>query len=76
MTAQVVEEIHRRSREIAAVEGCTAEMTEESYSGTVHFTPELTRAWRPRYGGPSRVPPHWPPGPGTTPGCWPHMCSG
>lgn len=44
VTAQVVEEIHRRSREIAAVEGCTAEMTEESYSGTVHFTPELTRA--------------------------------
>lgn len=44
VTAQVVEEIHRSSREVAIAEGCTAEMTEESYSGTVHFTPELTRA--------------------------------
>lgn len=44
VTAQVVEEIYRRTREISAVEGCSAQMTEESYSGTVHFNPDLTRS--------------------------------
>ncbi|GAB3049978.1 allantoate amidohydrolase [Sediminivirga luteola] len=44
VTAALVEEIHRRARELAAAEGCTMTMTEESYSRTVHFTPDLTRA--------------------------------
>ncbi|GAA1823024.1 allantoate amidohydrolase [Nesterenkonia flava] len=44
VTAQVLEEIHRSMTQIAAVQGCRAHMVEESYSRTVHFTPELTRA--------------------------------
>lgn len=43
ITAAVVEKIHSRSTQIAAAAGCGAAMVEESYSGTVHFSPELTR---------------------------------
>lgn len=43
VTAQIVEGIHQQAQAIAAAEGCRAEMVEESYSGTVHFSPELTR---------------------------------
>ncbi|WP_120004876.1 allantoate amidohydrolase [Nesterenkonia muleiensis] len=43
VTAQIVEEIHHQAQVLAASEGCRATMVEESYSGTVHFTPELTR---------------------------------
>lgn len=43
ITAAVVEGIHGRAKEIAAAAGCQVEMVEESYSGTVHFSPELTR---------------------------------
>lgn len=43
VTAAVVERIHTRAKELAAAIGCSAELVEESYSGTVHFSPELTR---------------------------------
>lgn len=44
VAAGVVEQIYRRSREAAAAEGCTVQLVEESFSGTVHFTPDLGRA--------------------------------
>jgi N-carbamoyl-L-amino-acid hydrolase len=37
VTAAVVESIHRQAKLIAAEEGCTAELKEESLSPTVHF---------------------------------------
>ncbi|MDQ0210529.1 allantoate amidohydrolase [Arthrobacter bambusae] len=43
VTAQLIESIYRAAREIAAGEGCTVSLTEESYSDTVHFDPELSR---------------------------------
>ncbi len=43
VTAQLIESIYRAAREIAASEGCTVSLTEESYSDTVHFDPGLSR---------------------------------
>ncbi|MGO4586244.1 allantoate amidohydrolase [Arthrobacter sp. 2RAF6] len=43
VTAQLIESIYRAAREIAAGEGCTVSLTEESYSDTVHFDPDLSR---------------------------------
>ena len=43
MTAQLVETIHGKAQKIAAFEGCSVSLTEESYSGTVHFDPALQR---------------------------------
>ncbi|MCZ9882997.1 allantoate amidohydrolase [Arthrobacter sp. B2a2-09] len=43
VTAQLIESIYRAAREIAAGEGCTVTLTEESYSDTVHFDPALSR---------------------------------
>ncbi|MCW2724264.1 MAG: Zn-dependent hydrolase [Frankiales bacterium] len=40
-TAALVEDLHARARVIAAEEGCTASLSEESYSGTVHFSSPL-----------------------------------
>lgn len=44
VTAALVERIHGQAQKIAAFEGCAVAMTEESYSGTVHFDAALTRA--------------------------------
>ncbi|MDN6333029.1 MAG: M20/M25/M40 family metallo-hydrolase, partial [Micrococcaceae bacterium] len=43
VTAMLVERIHGQAQKIAAFEGCSVTMTEESYSGTVHFDAPLTR---------------------------------
>lgn len=43
VTAQLIESIYRAAREIAAGEGCTVSLTEESYSDTVHFDSTLSR---------------------------------
>lgn len=43
VTAQLIESIYGAAREIAAREGCTVTLTEESYSDTVHFDPGLSR---------------------------------
>jgi N-carbamoyl-L-amino-acid hydrolase len=44
VTARLVEAIHGRAQRVSAEEGCTVTLTEESYSGTVHFDPGLTRS--------------------------------
>ncbi|MEE1620028.1 allantoate amidohydrolase [Zafaria sp. Z1313] len=44
VTAALVERIHGQAQKIAAFEGCTVALTEESYSGTVHFDPALQRS--------------------------------
>jgi N-carbamoyl-L-amino-acid hydrolase len=43
VTAALVEAIHGKAQKIAAFEGCSVTLTEESYSGTVHFDPALQR---------------------------------
>jgi N-carbamoyl-L-amino-acid hydrolase len=43
VTARLVETIHGKAQKIAAFEGCTLTLTEESYSGTVQFDPALQR---------------------------------
>ena len=43
VTAALVEAIHGQAQKIAAFEGCSVTLTEESYSGTVHFDPALQR---------------------------------
>lgn len=43
VTARLIEAIYAAAQEVAAAEGCTATLTEESYSGTVHFDAELSR---------------------------------
>jgi beta-ureidopropionase / N-carbamoyl-L-amino-acid hydrolase len=42
VTAHLVEGIHGRAQRVAAEEGCTVTLTEESYSNTVHFDAGLT----------------------------------
>lgn len=42
VTAALIEGIHGRAQRLAAEEGCTVTLTEESYSNTVHFDSELT----------------------------------
>ncbi|MFL4478488.1 allantoate amidohydrolase [Paeniglutamicibacter sp. ORCA_105] len=44
VTAMLVEKIHGQAQKIAAFEGCSVALTEESLSGTVNFDPTLTRA--------------------------------
>ena len=44
VTAMLVEKIHGQAQKIAAFEGCSVVLTEESLSGTVNFDPTLTRA--------------------------------
>lgn len=43
VTAQLIESIYGAAQEIAAGEGCTVTLTEESYSDTVHFDAGLSR---------------------------------
>ncbi|NMR31177.1 allantoate amidohydrolase [Crystallibacter degradans] len=43
VTAALVEAIHGKAQKIAAFEGCSVTLTEESYSGTVHFDAALQR---------------------------------
>ncbi|MCA4132910.1 allantoate amidohydrolase [Arthrobacter sp. M4] len=43
VTAALIESIYKAARDIAAGEGCTISLTEESYSGTVHFDPGLSQ---------------------------------
>jgi N-carbamoyl-L-amino-acid hydrolase len=42
-TALLVQKIHGQAQRIAAFEGCTVKLTEESLSGTVSFDASLTR---------------------------------
>ncbi len=44
VTAMLVEKIHGQAQKVAALEGCTVQLTEESYSGTVHFDSALQRS--------------------------------
>ncbi|WP_028281539.1 allantoate amidohydrolase [Arthrobacter sp. H5] len=43
VTSSLVEAIHGQAQKTAAFEGCTVSLTEESFSGTVHFDPALQR---------------------------------
>ncbi|MEO6941553.1 MAG: allantoate amidohydrolase [Terrimesophilobacter sp.] len=43
ITASLVEKIHSDAQSIAATEGCTVDLTEESLSGTVQFDARLAR---------------------------------
>lgn len=43
VTADLVGQIHRFGQEVAAATGCTFQLLEESYSGTVHFEPGLMK---------------------------------
>ncbi len=43
VTARLIESIYGAAQRIAAGEGCSVSLTEESYSDTVHFDPGLTR---------------------------------
>ncbi|MBT2512576.1 allantoate amidohydrolase [Arthrobacter sp. ISL-30] len=43
VTARLIEAIYAAAREIATREGCSVSLTEESYSDTVHFDPDLSR---------------------------------
>jgi N-carbamoyl-L-amino-acid hydrolase len=43
VTAQLIESIYGAAQEVAAGEGCTVSLTEESYSDTVHFDPGLSQ---------------------------------
>ena len=43
VTARLIESIYGAAQRIAAGEGCSVTLTEESYSDTVHFDPGLTR---------------------------------
>ncbi len=42
VTAMLVEKIHGQAQKIAAFEGCTVSLSEESLSGTVHFDTALS----------------------------------
>jgi len=42
--ADLVERLHGQAQKIAAFEGCSAQLVEESYSGTVHFDAVLARS--------------------------------
>ena len=44
VTAMLVEKIHGQAQKLAAFEGCTVNLTEESFSNTVHFDSGLTRS--------------------------------
>lgn len=44
VTAMLVEKIHGQAQKLAAFEGCTVHLTEESFSTTVHFDAGLTRS--------------------------------
>ena len=72
VTAMLVEKIHGQAQKIAAFEGCTVVLTEESFSGTVHFDAGAARArWSSPCTGASPAPRCCPPAPGTTPACSP-----
>lgn len=43
VTAQLIKAIYRAAQDVAAAEGCTVTLTEESYSDTVHFDTGLSR---------------------------------
>jgi len=44
VVADLVERLHGQAQKIAAFEGCSAQLFEESYSGTVHFDAALARS--------------------------------
>ncbi|GAA1876245.1 allantoate amidohydrolase [Paeniglutamicibacter psychrophenolicus] len=44
ITAMLVEKIHGQAQKLAAFEGCSVLLTEESFSNTVHFDAGLTRS--------------------------------
>ncbi len=44
VTAMLVEKIHGQAQKLAAFEGCSVHLTEESFSNTVHFDAGLTRS--------------------------------
>ncbi|GAA3269135.1 allantoate amidohydrolase [Paenarthrobacter aurescens] len=43
VTAHLIERIYGTAQDIAAAEGCSVTLTEESYSDTVHFDTDLSR---------------------------------
>jgi len=51
VTAQLVEKIHGQAQKAAAFEGCAVTLTEESFSGTVHFDTALQRQLQASLGG-------------------------
>lgn len=51
VTAQLVEKIHGQAQKAAAFEGCSVTLTEESFSGTVHFDTALQRQLQTSLGG-------------------------
>ncbi|MFC8302394.1 allantoate amidohydrolase [Specibacter sp. NPDC057265] len=44
VTAMLVEKIHGQAQKLAAFEGCSVHLTEESFSNTVHFDSGLVRS--------------------------------
>lgn len=44
VTAMLVEKIHGQAQKLAAFEGCSVQLTEESFSNTVHFDSGLARS--------------------------------
>ncbi|WP_432563973.1 allantoate amidohydrolase [Kineococcus sp. SYSU DK003] len=56
VTRAVVAEISRRAQELAAGEGCTVEVREESFGGTVDFDPALARRLTTTLGGVPTLP--------------------
>ncbi len=56
VTAQLVEKIHGQAQKAAAFEGCSVTLTEESFSGTVHFDTALQRQLQTSLGGSPALP--------------------
>jgi len=56
VTAAVVVEVSRRAEESAAGEGCTVEVREESFGGTVDFDPALAHRLTTALGGVPNLP--------------------
>jgi len=56
VTAAVVEQIHATARAVAAEEGCTVDLVEESLSATVHFDTTVASGLRAATGGSPLLP--------------------
>jgi len=56
VTAAVVERIHAAARTVAAEEGCTVELVEESFSATVHFDTTIAAGLSAATGGAPLLP--------------------
>lgn len=56
VTAAIVEQVHATARRVAAEEGCTVALVEESVSGTVHFDSSLALGLSAATGGSPMLP--------------------